>query len=94
MKLSEVKVKVILKVNEDATDIFISSKWTCFLYSIILTAYVTMDPGCLSVCVCMCVCLSVCDSSTTWTAGPILMVFQRNSLQDMRQCHFSQIFNI
>ena len=37
-----------------------------FLYSVILTEYVRMDPGCLSVCVCVCVCLWQLYSLNGW----------------------------
>ena len=48
----------------------------------------------MSVCLCVCLSVSVCDGSTASTAGPILMKFHTNSLEDMGQCRFSQILDI
>ena len=82
---------------------FWSTCFTClkgfpFLYSVILTEYVAMEPGvcvcmcvCLCVCVCMCVCVSVLWSSAAQTDGWILMKFSPNDLINICEVCFSQI---
>ena len=63
---------------------------TFFLYAVIFTEYVRMDPGCLSVCLCVCVsvCVSVCPEPFGETTGPISTKLSKNSLTQAKGCAF------
>ena len=71
----------------------------CFLYSVILTEYVVMEPR-VCVCVCVCVyvrlyvCVCVCGSAAAQTVGSILMKFSTNDLTDICEVLFSRILKI
>ena len=60
-----------------------------FLYSVILTEYVAMEPR-----VCMYVCVSVCGSAAAQTDEWILMKFSTNDLTDICEVFFSRILKI
>ena len=71
-----------------------SMQLTLFIFSQILTEYVTIETEGVCVCVCVYVCLSVCLSvcviSTAQTDGPILMKLCTNDLEYICECHFSR----
>ena len=61
-----------------------------FLFSVNLTEYVAMDPGCLSVCLSVC----LCAISTAKTDGLILMKLSTNHFQQICEVRFSPILKI
>ena len=68
-----------------------------FLYSVILTEYVAIEPRvcvcvymCMYACVYVCMYARVCVISTAQTDEPILMKLSTNDLTDICQCHFSR----
>ena len=68
-----------------------------FLYSVILSEYVAMEPRvcvCMCVCMCICVCVCVCGSASAQTDGSILMKFSTNDLKDICEVRFSQILKL